>query len=95
MCDEVAYLSDPSGNDEIRKSHIPADLSTFRELGMSLRPGRLLRRASLGSSAVGHIRLQRVRRLDRVLRGRADARSDTKTRKYPFQSTIRARVSWI
>ena len=75
MCDEVAYLSDPSGNDEIRKSHIPADLSTFRELGMSLRPGRLLRRPRLGPSAMGHIRLQHVRGLDRVRRGRLSVRS--------------------
>ena len=56
--------------------------------GMRLRPCSLVRRLLLGYRAMSHIRLQRVRGLDRVLRGRPDGRSALEMRKYPHLSRL-------
>ena len=55
-----------------KKFTLPSVDSTLLELAMSFWPGRLLRTPPLGPRAIGHIRLQRVRGLDRVLRGPSD-----------------------
>ena len=70
MCYEVALWIGL----EIEKSRntlpIDMDLSTSPELDMSSGSAGLVRVAALGPSAMCQTRLQRVRGLDRVLRGR-------------------------
>ena len=70
MCYEVALLIGL----EIEKSRntppIDMDLPTSPELDMSSGSAGLVRVAPLGPSAMRQICLQRVRGLDRVLRGR-------------------------
>ena len=71
MWHEVAYKA--AWSRYLEKHNIPIDidlLSTSRELDMRFRRARLVRMAPLGPSAVDQIRLQRVRGLDRVVRGR-------------------------
>ena len=57
---------------EIDKSALAIDYSTSHDLGMRIWPDRLPHRAALGPRAANQICLQRVRGLDRVLRGRVD-----------------------
>ena len=60
---------------EVIHSSREVDYSTSPELDMSSGPSRWDRESPLGSSAMRQIRLQRVRGLDRVIRGRQDVRS--------------------
>ena len=63
-------MSPWSRNRQNLKLLVLIDETTSRELGMRFRACCLIRMATLGPSAMSQIRLQRVRGLDRVLRGR-------------------------
>ena len=57
---------------EIKQTAVAIDWSTSPELGTTSRLDWSARRSPWGSRAMDQIRLQRVRGLDRVLRGRQD-----------------------
>jgi len=75
VCYEVALLIGLEIEISRNTPPIDMDLPTSPELDMSSGSAELVRVAPLGPRAMSHIRLQRVRGLDRVLRGRPDARS--------------------